>query len=88
MDLNKKRLLLNAFFMSQFNYCRLIWMSHKRTKNKINKHHERCLRLIYNDKKSSLEQLLEIVLSLFTIEMLEPLPLKFIKYIIAFHQPS
>ena len=21
MDLNKKRLLLNAFFMSQFNYC-------------------------------------------------------------------
>ena len=32
MDLNKKRLLLNAFFMSQFNYCQLVWMCHNRTK--------------------------------------------------------
>ena len=47
--------------MSQFNYCRLVWMCHKHTKNnKINRLHERCLRLIYNDKKSSFEQLLEI----------------------------
>ena len=61
MDLNKKRLLLNAFFMSQFNYCQLVWMCHNRTKNnKINRLHERCLRLIYNDKKSSFEELLEI----------------------------
>ena len=61
MDLNKKRLLLNAFFMSQFNYCQLVWMCHNRTKNnKINRLHERCLRLIYNDWKSSFEQLLEI----------------------------
>ena len=60
MDLNKKRLLLNAFFMSQFNYCQLVWMCHNRTKNnKINRLHERCLRLTYNDKKSSFEQLLE-----------------------------
>ena len=89
MDLNKKRLLLNAFFMSQFNYCQLVWMCHNRTKNnKINRLHERCLRLIYNDKKSSFEQLLEIVLSLFTTEILEPLPLKCVKYIMAFHQLS
>ena len=61
MDLNKKRLLLNAFFMSQFHYCQLVWMCHHRSKNnKINGLHERCLRLIYNDKKSSFEQLLEI----------------------------
>ena len=32
MDLNK-RLLLNAFFMCQFNYCQLVWMFHNRTKN-------------------------------------------------------
>ena len=52
MDLNKKRLLLNAFFMSQFDYCQLVWMCHNRTKNnKTNRLHERCLRLIYNDKK-------------------------------------
>ena len=73
MDLNKKRLLLNAFFMPQFNYCQLVWMCHNRTKsNKINRLHERCLRLIYNEKKFSFEELLEIiVLSLFTIEILE-----------------
>ena len=61
MDLNKKKLLLNAFFMSQFNYCQLVWMCHNRTKNnKINRLHERCLHLIYNDKKFSFEEFLEI----------------------------
>ena len=38
----------------------LIWMCHNRTyKNKINRLHERCLQLIYNDKRSSFEDLLE-----------------------------
>ena len=47
--------------MSQFNYCQLVWISYYRTEtNKINRLHKRCLRLIYNDKKSSLEELLEI----------------------------
>ena len=60
LDFNKTRLLVNAFFMSQFNYCPLIWMCHNRTKNnKINRIHERCLRLIYNDKESSFEHLLD-----------------------------
>ena len=60
MDFNKKRLLVNAFFISQFNYCPLIWMCHNHTKNnKINRIHERCLSLIYNDKKSSFENLLD-----------------------------
>ena len=46
--------------MAQFNYCPWIWMSNKRTnKNKINRLHERCLRLIYNNKRSSFENLLE-----------------------------
>ena len=60
MDFNKKRLVVNAFFMAQFNYCPLIWMCHDRThNNKINRLHERCLRLIHNDKRSSFEDLLE-----------------------------
>ena len=60
MDFNKKRLAVNAFFMVQFNYCPLIWMCHNRTyNNKIKRLHERCLRLIYNDKRSSFEDLLE-----------------------------
>ena len=60
MDFAKRRLLENAFFYSQFNNCQLVWMCHNRTNNnKINRLHERCLRLIYNDKKSSFKDLLE-----------------------------
>ena len=37
-----------------------MWMCHNRTKNnKIKRIHERCLRLIYNDKKASFENLLD-----------------------------
>ena len=90
MDLNKKRLLLNAFFMSQFIYCQLVWMCHKRTKNdKINKLYERCHRLIYNDKKSSFEELLEVDGSVSVHDRyLETLSLKCIRYIMVFHQLS
>ena len=60
MDFAKRRLLVNAFFYSQFNYCQLVWMCDNRTNNnKINPLHERCLRLIYNDKKSSVKDVLE-----------------------------
>ena len=51
---------MNSFFRSQFNYCPLIWMCHSRTNNrKINRLHERCLRIICNDKQSSFIKLLE-----------------------------
>ena len=60
MKLTKRRILVNAFFDSQFNCCPHIWMFHSRNlNNKINRLHERCLRVIYNDKTSSFEQLLE-----------------------------
>ena len=52
LDFKKKKLLINSFFISQFNYCQLNWMSDNRTKsNKVNILHERCLGLLYNDKK-------------------------------------
>ena len=60
MDFAKRRLLVNAFFCSQFNYCQLVWMCHNRTNNnKINHLHERCFRLNYNNKKLSFNDLLE-----------------------------
>ena len=60
MDFSKRRLLVDAFFYSQFNYCQRVWMHHNRTNNNnINRLHVRCLRLIYNDKKTSFEDLLE-----------------------------
>ena len=59
MDLSKRCMLLNAFFISQFSYRPLVWVFHSRGKNKINLIHERCLRIIYNDKKSTFYELLE-----------------------------
>ena len=54
MSLEKKKLLMNSFFNAQFNYCPLIWMLHSGSNNNQIKHvHERCLRLIYNEKQSS-----------------------------------
>ena len=60
MGIAKKRILMNAFFISQFSYCPPVWMCHSRTNNsKINRLHERCLRIVYNDKQSSFNELLE-----------------------------
>ena len=56
----KLRLLIAAFIESLFNYCPLVWMCHNRTLNKkINKLHERALRLVYKDKNLSFQQLLD-----------------------------
>ena len=60
MNIRKRRVLLNAFFISQFSYCPLIWIYHSRKyNNKINRLHERCLRIIYSDKKSTFDELLK-----------------------------
>ena len=60
MNQDKLRLLMKAFIESQFSYCPLIWMFHSRIlNNRINKLHERTLRLVYNDQGSSSEQLLQ-----------------------------
>ena len=60
MNISKRRILLSASFKSQFSYCPLVSMCHSRANNdKINRLHERCLRIIYSDKQSSFETLLE-----------------------------
>ena len=65
MATEKKKVLMNSvlmnsfFFDSQFNYCPLVSMCHGRRNNtKNNNLHERHLRLIYSDKKSSYDELL------------------------------
>ena len=51
---------MEAFIESQFGYCPLAWMFQSRSlNNKINRIHERALRITYNDKSSSFENLLE-----------------------------
>ena len=60
MDLQKGQILMNAFFNSQFNYCPVIWMFHSRAlNNKINRFHGGCLCIVYNDKMSTFNELLE-----------------------------
>ena len=57
---DKLRLIMRTFIESQFNYCPLIWMFHSRNiNNKINKLHERVLRLVYKDDMSTFQELLE-----------------------------
>jgi len=51
---------MNAFIKSQFNYCPLLWMNHNRQINhKINKLHERALRVVYKDYELTFQQLLD-----------------------------
>ena len=57
---SKKKILLRTFFESLFSYCPLIWMfCDKNLDHKINRLHERALRIAYNDYSASFEELLE-----------------------------
>ena len=57
---DKLRLVMKTFIESQFNFCPLLWMCHSRTINrKINRLHERALRVVYTDKNSTFEELLD-----------------------------
>ena len=59
MELFKRCIFMNAFFKAQFNYCTISWMFHSRSLNdKVNRLHDRCLRIIYNDKYSNFERAL------------------------------
>ena len=59
LPFQKRHILLKTFIESQFSYCPLIWMFCSSTTNKkINRIHERALRIVYRDYVSSFEELL------------------------------
>ena len=61
LSFNKRRTLFKAFVESQFKYCPNVWMFHSpRTNNKINRLHERALRIVYDDDFSTFDQLLAL----------------------------
>ena len=61
LSLEKRKLLMNAFFMSQFSFSPLLFMFCDRTVNyKINSLHYRALQIVYMDNTSSFEELLSI----------------------------
>ena len=60
MSLEKRKLVINSFFMSQFQYCPLTWMFHSRAlNNRINDLHYRALRLIYQEDTMTFKEFLE-----------------------------
>ena len=89
MDPLKRRLLANAFFTSQFNYGPLSRMFHSRKlNNKINRLNERCLRLIYSDRISSYEELLDEDNSVSIHRIFKSQLLKFLKHTRGWHLKS
>ena len=59
LPFHRARALMKSFFESQFSYCPLIWMFINRgTNHKINRLHERSLRILYKDDISTFEELL------------------------------
>ena len=60
MSFDKKIILLRTFIPSQFNYCPLVLICHSRAlNNRMNNLDERCLRIVYLNKKSDFETLLK-----------------------------
>ena len=61
MSKDKLKLIMKTFITSQFNYAPLTWMFHSRTlNNKINRLHERALRLVYDDENHTFQELLDL----------------------------
>ena len=60
MDFSKRHMLVNAFFLSHFSHCSLVWtcISHIRN-NKINRLRGKRQQLICKDKQSSFHEVLE-----------------------------
>ena len=56
---HKRQILSKAFIMSQLNCYSLVWMIRSRgLKNKVNNIHKSALKIVYQDKKSNLQDLL------------------------------
>ena len=60
LTFESKKVLVNSFIFSNFNYCPLVWhITLSISEKKIEKIHERSLRFLYEDFNSSYDQLLE-----------------------------
>ena len=81
MNILKRCILMDALFNSQFSYCPIVWTCHSCANNgKMNRLHERCLRIISADKQSSFKCCLKkMALFQFTIKIIRSLQLKCIK---------
>ena len=59
LGFKEKRILINSYFMANFNYCPLIWMfSSVSSLKKIENLQKRAIKFLYNDYEISYEELL------------------------------
>ena len=59
MTFEQRKVIMISFILSQFGYCPLVWMLHSRKlNNRINRIHCRALRIVYQDRKFSFDELL------------------------------
>ena len=59
LPFHRRKILIRAFFNSQFSHCPLVWMFHNRElKTKIKYLHHMALRIVYRDETSTFEKLL------------------------------
>ena len=59
LPFHKRHIIMKTFIESQFSYCPLVWMYCSRSMNtRINRIHERALRLLYQDYASTIEEIL------------------------------
>ena len=60
LNFEEKKLLINSYFYSNFNYCPLVWMfSSAKSLNKVESLQKKALRFLYEDYVSSYEELLQ-----------------------------
>lgn len=61
LNFDQTKSLMNAYFLSQFSYCPLVWMFCPRTSlNRVNSLHERSLRILYPLFDGSYQDLLKM----------------------------
>ena len=59
LDVNSRKIIYNSFVSCNFNYCPLVWhFCGKVNNSKLEKIHERALKIIYNNYDSSYEELI------------------------------
>ena len=60
MNIHKRKMTMKAFIVSEFGYCPLVWMFHsKKLNSRVNKIHERGLRIVYQTFASLSTELLK-----------------------------
>ena len=59
MNIHRRRMTTKAFIASQLGYCPSVWKFYRKLCSRVNKLHERALRIVYQHYASSFTELLE-----------------------------